>query len=173
MSNEKEWFNQGEWAEGISVKAHESVDVKEFHKQYQARPDVWKSVFQFLKQDLSALEVGKYPLAGDLAFAMVSEYQTKLPENAKWEAHKKYIDLQYVISGEEKMGVLPLEKVANPEEYNETKDLIFYGENEGDYFTATPEAFFLFFPTDVHRPSILVGESKPVKKVVVKIAVSA
>lgn len=172
MNDVTKWFESGVWAEGFSPRAHESVDVAEFYKQYHACPDVWKSVFQFLKQDLSALEVGKYPLSGDLAFAMVSEYQTKLPENAKWEAHRKYIDLQYVISGEEKMGIHPLVKAVNPQEYNETKDLIFYGDNDGEYFVANAQAFFLFFPSDLHRPALMVDEPAPVKKVVVKIAVA-
>ncbi len=172
MSNTKEWFDSKLWAEGFSVQAHESVNVDEFFKQYHACPEVWKAVFEFMKQDLSGLEVGKYPLAGEQAFAMISEYQTKQPENAKWEAHKKYIDLQYLISGEEKMGLLSLEKAVDAQEYNETKDLIFYGANDGDYYLANPDVFFLFFPTDVHRPSMQTDESKPVKKVVIKIAVA-
>ncbi|WP_163709959.1 YhcH/YjgK/YiaL family protein [Mangrovibacterium lignilyticum] len=172
MSTTKEWFAAGSWSEGISVAAHESVNIDEFYKQYQANTEAWKAVFEFMKQDLSALEVGKYPLAGDQAFAMISEYDTKEPENAKWEAHKKYIDLQYVISGEEKMGIFPLSEAQNAMEYNEQKDLIFYGENDGDLHMATPEAFFLFFPEDVHRPCIKVDESAPVKKLVAKIAVA-
>lgn len=172
MTTKKEWFNAGEWAEGLTVAAHGSVDVNEFYKQYHAKPALWKAVFEFMKQDLSELEVGKYQLVEGEAFAMVSEYDTKEPENAKWEAHHKFIDLQYVIAGEEQMGVLPLAEAVNALEYNEQKDLIFYGDNEGELHLASPEAFFLFFPSDVHRPCIKVGESAPVKKLVAKIAVA-
>lgn len=172
MSVIQDWFNSGEWAGGLTVAAHDSVDVNEFYKQYHANPGLWKAVFEFMKQDLSELEVGKYQLVEGEAFVMISEYDTKEPENAKWEAHKKYIDLQYVISGEEKMGVLPLAKAVNALEYNEQKDLIFYGDNDGELHLATPEAFFLFFPTDVHRPCIKVDEAAAVKKLVAKIAVA-
>ena len=172
MSTAKEWLNSGSWTEGAPVRFHESVDIDQFYKQYHARPDLWKAVFAFMKQDLSALEPGKYSLVGNEAFAMVSEYQTKLPEQAKWEAHKKYTDLQFMISGEEKMGILPLPKAVGALEYNEEKDLIFFTENEGDYYTATTDSFFLFFPSDVHRPSIMIEEPKSVKKLVVKIAVA-
>ncbi|WP_372774032.1 YhcH/YjgK/YiaL family protein [Mangrovibacterium sp.] len=172
MNKINEWFTEKGWAEGVLVAAHDSVNVEEFYKQYQANPELWKAVFKFMKQDLSAMEVGKYPLVGTQAFAMISEYDTKEPENAKWEAHKNYIDLQYVISGEEKMGILPLSEAKNAMEYNEQKDLIFYGENDGELHLATPEAFFLFFPDDVHRPCIKADESAPVKKLVAKIAVA-
>ena len=172
MNKEKAWFHEAGWSEGIQVGAHGGTDIKNFYYQYHKRPDLWKAVFEFLKQDLKNIEVGKYPIVGNEVFAMVMEYQTKKPEDAKWEAHRKYTDLQYVIEGEEKMGVLPLKQVKNPLEYDETKDLIFFGENDGEFFHATPQVFFLFFPTDVHRPSILVEESAKVKKLVIKIAVA-
>lgn len=171
MSKVNDWFNSLAWTEGVAVAAHSSVDVEEFYKQYHAKPELWKAVFEFMKKDLAALEVGKYQLIEGEAFVMISEYETKEPENAKWEAHKNYIDLQYVISGEEQMGILPLSKAVNALEYNEQKDLIFYGDNDGELHLASPEAFFLFFPSDVHRPCIKVGESAPVKKLVAKIAV--
>jgi len=172
MSQEKVWFHEAKWLSGSPIKAHGGTDVDSLYIQYHARPDLWKAVFEFLKKDLKSLEVGKYPIVGDEAFAMVMEYETKKPEDAKWEAHRKYIDLQYVIEGEEKMGILPLGHAASPLDYNEEKDLIFFGDNNGEFFQATPENFFLFFPTDVHRPSILIEKPETVKKLVVKIAVA-
>ena len=172
MNKEQAWFEAASWLEGVAIRVHDSTDVRQFYKQYHARPDLWRIVFEFLKKDLQSMEVGKYPLVGDDVFAMVMEYETKNPEDAKWEAHHKYIDLQYVISGEETMGILPLEHVIAPQEYNEDKDLIFFGDNDGEFFTANPDVFFLFFPSDVHRPGIRINESKPLKKLVVKIAVA-
>ena len=145
MSTVNDWFSSAAWSEGVAVSAHSSVDVDTFYKQYHAKPELWKAVFEFMKQDLAAMEVGKYQLIEGEAFAMISEYDTKEPENAKWEAHKKYIDLQYVINGEEQMGILPLADAKNALEYNDQKDLIFYGDNDGVLHLATPESFFLFF----------------------------
>lgn len=172
MNKEKIWFHKADWLDEVSIQAHGGTDVTSFYTQYHARPDLWKAVFKFLEQDLKSLEIGKYPIVGDEAFAMVMEYQTKKPEDAKWEAHRKYIDLQYIIEGEERMGILPLKLAKNPLEYDEEKDLIFFGENDGEFFQASPQVFFLFFPTDVHRPSILIEEPEKVKKVVIKIAVA-
>ena len=174
MRKEHAWFHEAGWSNGdrSMIKAHASTDVIRFYHEYHARPDLWKAVFEFLKKDLDRLEPGKYPLVGDEAFALVSEYQTKEAAEARWESHRKYIDLQYLIDGEEKMGLLPLNNAVSPQTYNEEKDLLFYGENEGEYFIAGPKAFFLFLPTDVHRPGILIEEPRPVKKLVVKIAVA-
>ncbi len=169
MKTAQEWFAAKEWAEGVSQLVHESVNVEEFYKQYHAKPELWKAVFEFMKKDLAALEVGKYPLVEGVT-AIVSEYNSKEPENARWEAHHNFIDLQYVISGAEKMGVMPIAEAQNAGEYNAEKDVIFYGENEGSLYEATPETYFLFFVSDLHRPCIKVNESAPVKKLVIKIA---
>lgn len=172
MSIEKDWFNKGEWKEGLQLNVHPSVNLSRFYRQYHKRPDLWKAAFQYLSTGLSEVEAGKYPLKGDEAVALVSEYQTKKQEDAKWESHRKFIDLQYVINGEEKMGLLPLEKSKLAGEYRKDQDVILFGEQEGEYFVANPGVFFLFFPDDVHRPCIRIGDSVPVKKLVIKIAVA-
>jgi YhcH/YjgK/YiaL family protein len=170
MSTEKEWFENGDWNKSLRLKVHPSVDVNQFYKQYHKHPDLWKAAFSYLKNDLIDAEIGRHQLVGDEAVAIISEYKTKKIEDAKWESHRKFIDLQYIISGEEKMGVLPLAVTKLADDYDETKDLIFYGDQDGEYYLANPDVFFLFFPSDVHRPSIRIGESKPVKKLVIKIA---
>ena len=172
MSNQKvpEWFNTGTWSEGININVDSSIDILEFYNQYQKRPDLWKLVFEFLKEDLISKPVGTYVLKENELKAIISEYETKTPEVAKWESHKKFIDLQYVICGREKMGLLPLDKAILQEEYQSEKDLIFFGEQDGEYFTATPEVYYLFFPQDVHRPGLRIDGAEKVKKLVLKIA---
>ncbi len=172
MSKEQIWFHGGGWLVEKDIRAHASIDIAEFYAHFHTHPEWWKAVFGFLRSDLKAMAAGKYPIVGDQVFAMVSEYSTKKPEEAKWEAHRKYIDLQYMIDGEEKMGQLPLANAVSPQAYDEDKDLVFFDDQDGEYFTASPNCFFLFFPEDVHRPGIFIEESKPVKKLVVKIAVS-
>ncbi len=152
------------------MKVHPSVDVSEFYRQYHKQPDLWKAAFDYLNKDLIAAEAGKYPVKGNEVVAMISGYQTKNIEDARWESHRKFIDLQYLIKGEEKMGLLPLEKAKAASEYREDQDVILFGDQEGEYYMANQEVFFLFFPGDVHRPCIRTGESMPVKKLVIKIA---
>ncbi|WP_299578726.1 YhcH/YjgK/YiaL family protein [uncultured Sunxiuqinia sp.] len=173
MSKEQAWFHAADWQEGLSMKAHASIDLNQFYSHYHSHPERWKAVFEFLKKDLTSLDEGKYPVMGDDVFAMVSNYSTKNPKDAKWEAHRKYIDLQYVIDGEETMGLLDLSRAVSPEKYDEANDLIFFGQQEGEYFRANPMCYFVFFPSDVHRPCMMMDHegAKPVKKLVFKIAV--
>jgi YhcH/YjgK/YiaL family protein len=127
--------------------------------------------FAYLKQtDFSEMELGKYEIDGDNIFALVNEYNTKDESEGKLEAHKRYIDVQFVAKGSELMGYSPLENQKVIDEYNEQNDITFFtGEKS---FTKVDEGMFaIFFPTDVHLPGIKVNEKSYVKKVVIKVKV--
>jgi YhcH/YjgK/YiaL family protein len=127
--------------------------------------------FDYLNNNnLVSLEVGKYEIEGTDVFAIISEYQTKNEGDAKWEAHHNYADVQYIISGEERMGYSPLETMNIREPYNSEKDIIFLN-GSGDYVTATAGTFIVFFPHDAHQPCVSIGNGSKVKKVVVKVRV--
>ena len=127
--------------------------------------------FAYLKQThFSKLELGKYEIDGNNIFALVNEYNTKDISEGKLEAHKKYIDVQFVTKGSELMGYSPLEDQKVIDEYNEQNDITFFtGEKS---FTQVDEGMFaIFFPTDVHLPGIKVNAKSYVKKVVIKVKV--
>lgn len=69
------------------------------------------------------------------------------------------------------MGITTRDKVCADEAYNEEKDIAFYKSESGDYRQATPANFLIFFPDDMHRPSISTGDSVWVKKVVIKLKI--
>ncbi len=59
-----------------------------------------KQAFEYLKgTDLAALPVGRIELDGKNLYVMVQEYTSKTPDQGKWEAHQRYIDLQYIVKG--------------------------------------------------------------------------
>ena len=118
--------------------------------------------------DFSSVEPGKYPIEGDEVFALVSEYNSKKPEDAKWEAHQKYADIQYLVSGEEKMGYAPVADFKPTQPYNPDNDIVFL-KGTGDHITVRPGRFVIFFPQDAHQPGVALNGSIPVKKVVVKV----
>jgi YhcH/YjgK/YiaL family protein len=127
--------------------------------------------FAYLKQtNFSKMKLGKYEIDGDNIFALVNEYNTKDQSEGKLEAHKKYIDVQFVAKGSELMGYAPLENQIVIDEYSEQNDITFFtGEKS---FTEVNEGMFtIFFPTDVHLPGIKVNEKSYVKKVVIKVKV--
>ena len=65
----------------------------------------FKKAFNFIKNsDLLNIEVGDYEIAGEDIFAKIREYKTRAIQNKNWEAHKKYIDLHYVVFGVEYIG---------------------------------------------------------------------
>ena len=96
------------------------------------------------------------------------EQQKKKEEEVLFESHREYIDLQYVIEGSEYIG-LSHNATENIVLYNEEKDIAFYKADIEKYLWADSTRFFLFFPEDLHQPCMNTGQSKKVKKVVIKI----
>ena len=163
------WFKQKEYLNGWTVEPDKTINIQEFAWQYHQNKKYWDEAFAFLKShDLRTLEKGKYPIDSNFVYATVTEDPSKDMDKTNWESHRKYIDLQYVIDGEEKIGVFPVAKAQVTKPYDENKDVANYAA-DGPLQTATPAAFFLFFPTDAHRPNITPGGNKVVKKIVIKI----
>ncbi|MBC7889533.1 MAG: YhcH/YjgK/YiaL family protein [Ferruginibacter sp.] len=165
----KKWFNKKEWLNGAQLKPHPSINKKEFARQYHLNKLYWDKAFTFLKQhNLDSLPKGKYPIDGDNVTASVTEDPTKDFENTGWESHRKFIDVQCIISGEEKMGVYPITESVVIKEYDDKKDVANY-TTPGKFYIAGPGMFFIFFPSDAHRPNITPGGNKLVKKIVIKV----
>jgi YhcH/YjgK/YiaL family protein len=165
----KKWFKQKEWLGGLVLSPHKSVDQTEFARQYHANKIYWDKAFAFLKDhDLNKMEKGKYPIDGDNVYATITEDTSKDFEKTNWESHRNYIDIQHVINGEEKIGVYPVSKATVTKEYDAQKDVANYSA-KGKFYSATPDNFFIFFPTDAHRPNITPGGNKVVKKIVFKV----
>jgi YhcH/YjgK/YiaL family protein len=133
----------------------------------------WEKAFTFLKtSDLSKLEAKRYDIDGDNLFATISDYVTKNPETANFEAHRKYIDIQYIISGKEIMNAVPLSTVKEiVAPYDETKDIEFMTVSKFVNYNATPSNFFIFFPDQAHRTQLKDGDNSKVRKVVIKLMV--
>lgn len=168
------WFEKGEWLEGWQVKPDASISRREFAVSYNRNRERWHKAFAFLKaHGLNTLQVRRYDIMGDTLYATVSEYPSKSEAEAKFEVHQKYIDIQYVISGEENIGVAPLAaRKATVVPYDATKDIEFMTVTDSTYFKATPENFFIFFPSQIHKPGMRIGnDSTMVKKIVVKVKV--
>jgi len=166
------WYEKQEWLAGWNVAPDASIDKRNFAIYYHKNPRHWNQAFTFLKNaDLKKLPLGKQELEGEHLFVSVAEYMGKEKPEALYEAHKKYIDIQYVIEGEELMGLTSLDKVKVIDPYDEAKDITFYHYEGGDYIKATPNNFVVFFPEDVHRPSIKTEKDVLIKKIVVKILI--
>ncbi len=167
------WFEKGDWLNGWDIKPDSSINRRTFASSYFKNRKRWDKAFSFLKNnDLSKLEIKRYDIDGDNAYAPVSEYLSKNKEDARFEVHQKYIDIQYVIKGVEQISVASLsaiDKITSP--YDEAKDIEFMTVKESSTYKATPGNFFIFFPSEIHRPCIRLNENTQVKKIVVKVKV--
>jgi len=144
------------------------------HLFEKLNPDFNKA-FSFLKNtDLKALPDGRYDIDGDKIFVNVQSLKTKNKIDKKWEAHKKYIDIQYIIKGSECMGYGLLEDFKTIDiPYNEDKDIIFYKDDtlNYNYINMKEGDFIIFYPFDVHAPMLAVKGSEDIKKLIVKIKI--
>lgn len=120
-------------------------------------------------RDLAALEPGDYTVFGDDIILKIQSYSTKPPEQARLEAHRRYIDIQYIVSGEEKIAVGTVDQAGEALEAHPEKDIWFYAGN-ADALTLKAGQFMLLFPGETHAPCMAVSESSPVKKALVKVA---
>ena len=127
----------------------------------------------FLKKHeagLAGLEPGTYDINSSGAFASISEYRSKPEDEGFLEYHRKFIDIQIMIAGREKIGIAHKDHCRDLE-YQKEKDL---GKMEGtaDFISMDTANFVIFFPQDAHMPQISCSEKRePVKKVVFKIPV--
>jgi YhcH/YjgK/YiaL family protein len=167
------WFEKEEWLNGWSVKPDASINKREFAIAYFKNKERWNKAFLFLKNnDLTKLELKRFDIDGDNLFVTASEYTTKNIEDAKYEGHKKYIDIQYVASGAEMIGLArdsQIEKVTT--EYSEGNDIAFYTVGKRQEIKATPDRFFIFLPSDIHCPGVKVAENAKVRKIVLKVRI--
>jgi len=146
------------------------IDKIENYKLYEGLGERIAKGLKYIKDtDLLQTESGTYKIDGDNIFAMVQEYDTKELCDAKLEGHFKYIDIQYVIRGVERMGVTPMRDQALISK-NDEDDYAFY-EGDAPLFVVEAGMFAIFFPGDLHMPCIKVNEISNVKKVVVKVRV--
>lgn len=163
------WFKQGQWYNGLKLMPYSDINEAEFERQYNKNKDRWDKVFTYLKgTDLEKLAPGKYPIDGDSVFVSVTEGPGKPYEQTTWESHRKMIDVQYIVKGKEKMGVAELSKATVTKAYDPARDVANYIA-AGKFYVAEPGTMYIFFPTDVHRPSIKVDGDDVVKKVVIKV----
>ena len=106
--------------------------------------------------------------------AIVSEYETKRQNENGYEAHRANIDIQYLISGSEKIACLPVEKLEETKHYSDETDAAFYSSDSEilpQEMIIGDDYFAIFFPQDGHMPQLCIDDPTTVKKVVVKVLV--
>ena len=147
------------------------IDVLENANLYREVNNKFNKAFNFLRNmDLLRLNPGKYEIEGTSIYAIVDNYFTRPKEEGLWEAHRRYIDIQFVVKNKEQMGYANLDQMQNCTEYDQEKDILFF-KGTGSYFIIPPGTFVILTPQDVHMPGVAIEKLESVKKIVLKILI--
>jgi biofilm protein TabA len=149
------------------------TDLDHIDHQVPMTPSLRKA-FGFLRaRDLLQLPDGRVDIDGDQVFALVQRYETVRTEAPKYECHRKYIDVQFIATGEEVIGWAPAERMSVTEAYEAGKDVCFGTIAAGMWTPVRLEAgqLMVLWPEDAHAPKGAARESSLVMKIVIKVAV--
>ena len=122
--------------------------------------------FRFLSTtDLEALPTGRTDIDGDDLFVILDRKDGRGRDGARLEAHRRYIDIQYTVGGEEEIGWTPLAACICPEaDFDTAKDIVFFRDRPAAWLRVPRGTFAIFFPDDAHAP--LAGRGALVKAIV-------
>ncbi len=147
-------------------------NMKNLKEQVKSDTRMEKAVNFLLNEDLGKLTPGRIPIDGENVYVKVMDYETIPFEELKYEAHKKYIDIHYVISGKEAIWCVDTAKMEQTDSYNLEKD-VFHGiaKNPEDLSKVVLSCgdLGIMYPTDAHAPKGIAGHSMIVHKIVVKV----
>lgn len=146
-------------------------DILDHIDSYQGVSSRLRLGLEYLKNtDFSQVEDGRYELDGSDVFVQISRYETKA-ENLTPEAHRNYIDVQFLIEGAELVGVVPLKDTTEEVKANPQGDIwLYHGPTEN--LTLTGDRFMVFFPQDAHAPGVAPdGHPAPARKCLIKVKV--
>ena len=140
-------------------------------QQYAALGGNFTRAFTFLSSlKPEELSEGRVEIDGESVYALVQSYTTIETSEAKYETHRRYADIQVVVSGAERIDYHVLDGLTETVAYNPDKDVAFFAHGPGSQLVLEANDFAIFFPQDAHAPKLSVAASQPVHKVVVKVA---
>lgn len=128
------------------------TDISE-SSRYDSIHPLFKKAFDWIKRtDLPQLKEGKIELDGNKMYASVQKYNTKAVKDSAFEAHRKYIDIQLLVSGTEKVDYAAFSSLEEVEPYSAERDFHkLDGKAEQTVLLKKGNAVILF-PEDGHRP---------------------
>ena len=137
---------------------------------YKGLGRVYTALKYLAETDFTKIDLGRYELQGDDIFYMVQSYDTD-PDKTISEGHKKYIDIQFMVEGEEIIGVADIDDEKELTEAKEENDVWFYN-CKTEPLTLSAGKYMVLYPNDLHCPGVATkGKAMTCRKVVVKVKV--
>ena len=173
QNDARTWMKKGEWANGFKkAKAHKTLNIDEFQRQYQKNTEQWKTLFSWLRDtDLLSMPKGKHPIPGSTLVASVEDSENSPLEKRNTESHRKKIDFMVVVKGTEGFALLDHESSTVSQPYNEQKDVMRYNyvQEKTNFFNVKSGQFVIFFPSDWHIAKVQTKKKdKTIRVIVVK-----
>lgn len=137
-------------------------------------PDIKTGLKYIRDTNFDVLEDGRHEIVEGKIYAIIQSYETKLESECRFEAHRKYVDIQFMIQGEEKIGTASIDNFDETESYSEEKDVVFLTlkdekKENVKILHVKEKEFAIFYPQDAHQPCMMIENPTQVRKVVVKI----
>lgn len=173
----QQWYKKGVWRQSWKVKPYQEMDIQTFYEQYQKHPAMYDSIFQWLRSiDPVKMKADKNVMTWSHAVAHCQDLELRTPECTQWEQHRRTIDLQWVVTGSERLAVTRDTTILDPRnKYNDKKDVQNFkfkkAPTPAQYILldSQPKNFYLFFPSDIHECCGIARQAETVRKIVVKI----
>ncbi len=152
------------------------TDLAHAREQIPGSGAMARALFWLHHAPAQELADGRIEIDGDAVYALVSSYQSAPPvDPLRFEAHRKYIDIQFVLAGQEALGWVPADRLALTSAYDAAKD-VWFGTLPADQATLVrleAGCLAVLYPEDAHAPKLALGEPAPVRKIVVKVALES
>lgn len=147
-------------------------NLKNCEKYYGIHPS-FAAAFEQLKALTAESEPGRYTVDGDSIFVNMAAYTTKNHAECKYENHKKYIDIQYVLSGTERIDLIDADRLTVTEDKYEGSDIAFFADAAAQTsVTLQAGDFVVIFADEAHRPCMAHNNApSAVAKAVAKVRV--
>lgn len=138
---------------------------------YDFLPECLQKCFEYAEShDLSSYEKGSYPIDGDRLFVNIVEYETTAPENRFWEAHKYYLDVHYMLDGQEQIDLNFIQNMEQ-KEFVDADDFLPMDGRPNCHVILTKDDFLICYPDDGHRTAVQVQKPERIKKAIFKVRI--
>jgi YhcH/YjgK/YiaL family protein len=149
------------------------TDLMHIERQVLLTPTLVKAIEFLRRPDRSSLPDGRVPIDGERVFALPQRYETAPAAAPRFEYHRKYIDIQFIVEGEEVLGWAPATKLKITEPYDREKDITFgtVAPEEVTPVRLHAGQLAVLYPEDAHAPRLAADAPSRVFKIVVKVEV--
>ncbi|MGL4452982.1 MAG: YhcH/YjgK/YiaL family protein [Sarcina sp.] len=130
-----------------------------------------KKAFEFCSLNkIEEFEPGSYEIDGQEVFVNIVHYETKTQEERFWEAHKKYLDIHVVFSGNEKIDLAFIDDLKF-KNFVEQDDFVSFEGEKKQSIVLRKDDFLILYPEDVHMTCLIAENKELVKKAIFKVRI--